>query len=458
MFRICGSESRKERLLSDSCCGMWALICGGPAHSPTRPTQCRVNDRVCLSSGTCAIASLTYTSCRSPNHVLPMPRHITVELLAPIFWYFTSEAELSNLCLVSRAFRHEAQRILYHTIRLPNDHDRFVSWCDAIVANPHLAMQVYSLSLPAGFEYGQSFTVEPDIIRQERRHVVKRALSSLPRLAELRTYFSFGKPYLSFDIFCGHPFRLQVFDEDPQCPCSPEHWLGFLSEQPGIRHLRLNVCEGHALDPDVLPLLTSAEIYSPALSIFARCPMIRALQVMRWPYSDFDNDLLTLKAFRHKLTSLSLEVLNFLEAIKIIRDIVPHIKFLGLRSERRVSPLVRSLPHLIDAACMRLQKFHSSANLPSELSGFPHLTTLVLELSCTENRIGFSADPEQALSLVTGFINANAMLRRVAFETRYSEWPCYIRAQAGLNSNGDGTAVFEGFGILGPDSWKDVYD
>jgi hypothetical protein len=272
-----------------------------------------------------------------------MPRHIPAELLALIFQHFTSKAALSNLCLVSRAFRREAQRILYHTIRLPSDYDRLVSWCDAIVANPHLAMQVYSLCLPAGFLQEQLPTAELDIIRQELRHVVKRALSSLPRLAELRTYFSYGTRYLSFDILCGHPFCLQVFDEGPQLPCLPEHWLEFLSEQPGIRHLRSNIREGHALDPDVLPLLSSAEIYSPALSIFARCPMIRALRVTVWLSSTFSDELLTLKKFGHTLTSLSLGVFDGLSAIKIIRDTVPHIKFLGLRWQRGVSPLVRSL-------------------------------------------------------------------------------------------------------------------
>jgi hypothetical protein len=38
----------------------------------------------------------------------------------------------------------------------------------------------------------------------------------------------------------------------------------------------------------------------------------------------------------------------------------------------------------------------------------------------------------------------------------HTGWACYIRVQAGLNSNGDGTSVFEGFDILGPDSWRHV--
>jgi hypothetical protein len=99
------------------------------------------------------------------------------------------------------------------------------------------------------------------------------------------------------------------------------------------------------------------------------------------------------------------------------------------------------------------------ADLLSELSRFLHLTTLVIEMPRDDNYCWYwLADPEQALSRVTGLMNANPTLRRVAFETSDGRWPCYIRAQPGLESNGDGTAVFEGFDILGPDSWRDVYD
>jgi hypothetical protein len=99
------------------------------------------------------------------------------------------------------------------------------------------------------------------------------------------------------------------------------------------------------------------------------------------------------------------------------------------------------------------------ANLLSELSGFPHLTTLVIEMPrYSENCWRWPADPEEGLSLATSCMNVNRTLRRFAFETRDERWPCYIRAQTGLESNGDGTAVFEGFDILGSDSWRDVYD
>jgi hypothetical protein len=118
--------------------------------------------------------------------------------------------------------------------------------------------------------------------------------------------------------------------------------------------------------------------------------------------------------------------------------------------------------NFIDALCTQPQIFHSNtfAELLSELSGFPHLTTLVIEMPRDRsNRWRWPADREKALSLATGFMNANPALRRVAFEiTGDRRWPCYIRAQGELDYDGDGTAVFEGFDILGPDSWRDVHD
>jgi hypothetical protein len=302
-------------------------------ESTTRRTRHRV------SSQTCTIVSLTCTSRRSPNHVSPMPRYIPIELYVPIFQYITSIAELSNLCTVSRAFRDEAQRILYHTVRLPNDRDRIISWCHTIVENAGLAMQVYSLSLPIAFAHKPVLMVAPDFmpVLQELQHAVKRALSSLSRLVKLYTYSSLGTDYLDPDIFCGHPFHLQVFGED--LPMSRfEQWLKFLSEQPGIRHWRSNVHEGHALNPNVLPLLTSADVYLITINILAPCPMIRALRVRRW--SSRSDELLRLELFRHTLTSFSVADIDRPQAVQIVRDAVSNIKFLGLQPSFGVSMLV----------------------------------------------------------------------------------------------------------------------
>jgi hypothetical protein len=269
-----------------------------------------------------------------------MPRHLPNELLALTFQHITSSAELSKLCTVSRAFRDEAQRILYHTVRLPND--RIISWCHTIVANPGLAMQVHALSLPDAFKPGIMLTVKPNLSLQELQQVVKRALSSLSRLVELEIHPSSGTPYVDSDMFCGHPFRLQVFGETLDYPCKLEHWLKFLSEQPGIRHWRPNIISGHPIDPDVLPLLTSAEVHFSALDILSLCPMIRALRVKRWSWGS-SRELSRLKLFRRTLTSLSVGYFNGLLAVTIARDAVPNIKFLGLQLDSRVSLLLQSL-------------------------------------------------------------------------------------------------------------------
>jgi hypothetical protein len=110
---------------------------------------------------------------------------------------------------------------------------------------------------------------------------------------------------------------------------------------------------------------------------------------------------------------------------------------------------------------MQFQIFPPSACLLSGLSGFPHLTTLVFELpTAVQSGVNWPTDSEEALPFATDFMNANPTLRRVAFEMRGSptngRWPCYIRAQAGSDSNGGSTAMFEGFDILGPESWRDV--
>jgi hypothetical protein len=114
-------------------------------------------------------------------------------------------------------------------------------------------------------------------------------------------------------------------------------------------------------------------------------------------------------------------------------------------------------------SCMRFQTLPPFedilANLLSELPGFSHLTTFVFKMP-HQCQMDLPTDSERALSLATGFINANPTLTRVAFQMRDEwtdgMWPCYIRAQAGSDSDGDSTAVFEGFDILGRDSWRDV--
>jgi hypothetical protein len=208
-------------------------------------------------------------------------------------------------------------------------------------------MEVHALFLPAAFtlatfKHGRLLEAEFDPKVQGLQRVVKQALSSLSRLVELHIFLPAGRVYLHVNLLCGHPFCLQVFEEDlPRCNLG--HWLKFLSEQPGIRHWKSNIHRGPSIDPDILPLLTSAQICSPELYILAPCRMIRALRVSIGAYEELPR----LKTFRHSLTSLCLEdVILDVMRLNIVRDAVPNIKFLGLELGIKVSLLVQSLSRL----------------------------------------------------------------------------------------------------------------
>jgi hypothetical protein len=67
--------------------------------------------------------------------------------------------------------------------------------------------------------------------------------------------------------------------------------------------------------------------------------MLRALRVTRCSLDELCDELLMLKVFRHTLTSLSLEYVEYSTMeLEIVRDAVPNIKFLGLRPAPWVSP------------------------------------------------------------------------------------------------------------------------
>jgi hypothetical protein len=64
----------------------------------------------------------------------------------------------------------------------------------------------------------------------------------------------------------------------------------------------------------------------------------------------------------------------------------------------------------------------------------------------------------EALALAKALMEANASLKLIAFEVRApwvnGRFACYVRAATGSGSQADSTAVFEGFDILVPDSWR----
>jgi hypothetical protein len=254
------------------------------------------------------------------------------------------------LCTISRAFRYEAERVLYHTIHLPNTYDHIFSWCRVIVEIPRFAKLVYSLTLPTAYEH-LGWPLDGELAALQL--MVTRALTSLSALSELYTYYSSGRTYLFPDIFRGRPFRLRVFenglrmsDNSPTGGCHLNNWIGFISEQPGIQHWRPNLDHDvdQSLAPDVLPSLTSARVRTPLLDILAPRP-IRALHISECCSVKFLADLsVGLEVFTHTLTNLYLrmskeDTVHASEVLKILSDVVPNLKFLGLEARVAVSPL-----------------------------------------------------------------------------------------------------------------------
>jgi hypothetical protein len=263
-----------------------------------------------------------------------------------IFEHITNVAFLSGLCKVSRTFRHEAERILYHTVRLPPDYRRISSWSQAIAENPRLGSLVYSLGIPASHSHSRFLSLEK---KQELHTVVKRALSSLSRLEELHIRYFRGPTYLAPDMFLGCPFKLRVF-RDGLPYYTLIHWREFLYEQPGIRHWSpyLSQDEDVNLEPDMLPMLTSAHFRLSLLSILSSRP-IRALHINEVSSLWFVHELAVgLAEFKHSLTNLSLKIWEDLvddyavyipTVLETLSDFAPNLKFLRLEAAIAVSAL-----------------------------------------------------------------------------------------------------------------------
>jgi hypothetical protein len=290
---------------------------------------------------------------RPPNYLSPISGRLPIELYPFILQHITDKTVLRKICTVSRIFRHEVERILYHAVVLPEVYNSILLWCKTVVENPRLAALVYALTLPTtcNREFLESL--------EDLHATLKRALSSLSSLREVHTYVGRSNlAYISPSIFQGHPFRLRVFDSHLGRPFTLNDWIQFLSEQPGIQHWRpdLDPSINYVLGVDILPLLTSARIHSSLLYVLANRP-IRTVQISNLARSSFlDHLAVGLKAFQHTLKNLSLRNVEDYpvgdyeyapQLFRILSRVVPHLEFLDLESEILVRPLFASSPGTI---------------------------------------------------------------------------------------------------------------
>jgi hypothetical protein len=161
---------------------------------------------------------------------------LSLDLREPIICQVPDNRDLLTLCLVSRAFRFEAERFLHRRIILPPDYNRILSWFARITAEPsRLSPAVRSLTLP--------FYVEVDLSQQQVIEYQASLARSL-RLLKILTELNIDQPgqwcrsrttVFAMWVLEDCPFRLRKYRvriEDHMFDFRPS--LRFLSQHPDI--------------------------------------------------------------------------------------------------------------------------------------------------------------------------------------------------------------------------------
>lgn len=78
---------------------------------------------------------------------------LSVELYGRIFEFVDDRQDLLSLCSTSWTFRREAERVLYGTVDLADNHFIMATWFEKIANDARLAAFVHTLSF--GFNYSK---------------------------------------------------------------------------------------------------------------------------------------------------------------------------------------------------------------------------------------------------------------------------------------------------------------
>lgn len=108
----------------------------------------------------------------------PLPQ----ELYGSIFNFIDTPQVLLKLCYVSKAFRHEAQRVLYQSVCFVADHSRTEAWTRQVTSNPRLAASVRCLTIVIDYPVMSSELKSPGI--DNWFDVLGSAMRSLNSLTE----------------------------------------------------------------------------------------------------------------------------------------------------------------------------------------------------------------------------------------------------------------------------------
>jgi hypothetical protein len=158
-----------------------------------------------------------------------VPSRLPIELYRDVVQH-VSARHLTTLCTVSSTLRYEAERVLYHTIRL-HEPQRVMLWGLTIAGSERLGAMVHSLTLP------QTFSMEIDQDTADRiQESLRIALRKVINLKYLKITGGLGFPCLDLSLLAGLlagcPFRLLGLSGN--LATKEADALKFLSEQSYI--------------------------------------------------------------------------------------------------------------------------------------------------------------------------------------------------------------------------------
>jgi hypothetical protein len=274
---------------------------------------------------------------------------LPIDLYRFIIEYISDQRDLCSLCVVSKAFRQESERVLYRNVRLTNNYACLVSWSQAIINTPWLASLVHTLSLPSLTRYHDGLYVS--FLVQS----MAKALRALTKLKALHIVNNSSaglfQCYLHPTILRGCKFRLETFGIRSGSLSLPD-LVPFLSEQREITYWKYEnrTLEGiHILadDPSILPRLSCIYLQDWWIlpHLFPR-PITRLCLHVTLNESAFARLMDALSLFKETLTHLSLNVLDpfssgvsrsshplLVRLLWRVKELLPRLQFLNLDGE-----------------------------------------------------------------------------------------------------------------------------
>ncbi|KAJ6603049.1 hypothetical protein B0H10DRAFT_651004 [Mycena sp. CBHHK59/15] len=280
------------------------------------------------------------------------------EICAEICGRVVEPADLRALCLTSRSFRDEAERVLYRSVDLQWCSMRYLkSWCLAITRHAHLAKRVHALTL--------RLPNPLDASDAEKFSLALRRCVSLKDLAVFHEPDARPHNCVHGWIIQQCPFRLEKFTTSYFDPASIEQ---FWETQTEIRWLSISMPPAPRFELSDTQLVNLIAIDAPMDNVLALSGRRQLQRIQIHAQAMHNLQLSSLSQYSRTLTTLNLVVVH--EETGFMR---PHIF---------IKQVAVALPNLIHFGLVVTGKseYHSPESfLILSLQHLARLQTVVLE-------------------------------------------------------------------------------